>query len=443
MPSSGRPGRSTHEATAPSSVEAAIGDHVAALVEDGATLQMGIGAIPDAVLARLHSRQNLGIHTEMFSDGVVDLVKAGAVINRLKHVHRGRIVTSFVNGSQRVYDYVHDNPFVEFHPCDRTNDTAIIRANDKVTAINSALDVDLSGQVVADSIGFRIYSGIGGQMDFIHGAALSTGGQANHRPAIDGGRRHREPHRSGGQAGCGSRHHPRPRALGRNRVWRRQPIWVDPPTTRRGADPHCPSRRARRPRARVPRHQARRSGEWDSSRRREKFLIPTRARTAGLREAAKLRRARSDLGASSMAVLLHKSCVSRPTPRRHEIEEDATMANTATITLHPVWGCRWSKQTADDRWACVVDGHQRLIEEHECATCLFWEQAAEHSTRATTVPPVAQFAVRAVLVLAAFLFVATGLSILTGPLMVPFTIALWLGAAGLAGLAVFARWSAY
>ena len=170
------------------SVEAAIGDHVAALVEDGATLQMGIGAIPDAVLARLHSRQDLGIHTEMFSDGVVDLVKAGAVTNRLKHVHRGRIVTSFVNGSQRVYDFVHDNPFVEFHPCDRTNDTAIIRVNDKVTAINSALEVDLSGQVVADSIGFRIYSGIGGQMDFIHGAALSTGRQADHRPAIDGGR---------------------------------------------------------------------------------------------------------------------------------------------------------------------------------------------------------------------------------------------------------------
>ena len=116
---------------------------------------------------------------------------------------------------------------------------------------------------------------------------------------------------------------------------------------------------------------------------------------------------------------------------------------TATITLHPVWGCRWSKQTADDHWACVVDGHQRLIDEHECATCLFWEQAAEHPTRATAVPPVAQFAVRAVLVLAAFLFVATGVSILTGPLMVPLTIALWLGAAGLVGLAVFARWSAY
>jgi 4-hydroxybutyrate CoA-transferase len=167
----------THEPTPPSAVEQSIADHVAPLVEDGATLQMGIGAIPDAVLARLHTRTDLGIHTEMFSDGLVDLVRSGAVTNRLKQVHRGRIVTSFVNGSQRLYDYVHDNPFVEFHPCNRTNDTAIIRRNDKVTAINSALEVDLSGQVVADSIGFRIYSGIGGQMDFIHGAALSKGGK--------------------------------------------------------------------------------------------------------------------------------------------------------------------------------------------------------------------------------------------------------------------------
>jgi acyl-CoA hydrolase len=150
-----------HEPVTASPVEESIADHVAPLVEDGATLQMGIGAIPDAVLARLHSRRDLGIHTEMFSDGLVDLVEAGAVTNRLKHVHRGRIVTSFVMGSQRLYDYVHDNPFVEFHPCDRTNDTSIIRRNDKVVAINSTIEVDVSGQVVADSIGFRIYSGIG------------------------------------------------------------------------------------------------------------------------------------------------------------------------------------------------------------------------------------------------------------------------------------------
>ena len=167
----------THAPTRASDVEEAIGAHVASLVDDGATLQMGIGAIPDAALRRLHGKQDLGIHTEMFSDGVVELAKSGAITNRLKNVHRGRIVTSFVSGSQQVYDFVDDNPFVEYHPCDRTNDTALIRKNDKVTAINSALEVDLSGQVVADSIGFRIYSGIGGQMDFIRAAALSHGGK--------------------------------------------------------------------------------------------------------------------------------------------------------------------------------------------------------------------------------------------------------------------------
>jgi 4-hydroxybutyrate CoA-transferase len=165
-----------HEADPPSAVEEAIGNHVASLVPDGATLQMGIGGIPDAVLRRLFDKQDLGIHTEMFSDGVVDLVKAGVVTNRLKHVHPGRTVTSFVNGSTRLFDFVHDNPSVEFHPCDRTNDTSLIRRNDRVVAINSALEVDISGQVCADSIGFRVYSGIGGQMDFIRGAALSRGG---------------------------------------------------------------------------------------------------------------------------------------------------------------------------------------------------------------------------------------------------------------------------
>jgi acyl-CoA hydrolase len=165
-----------HAPSTPGPVEESIGERVAALVPDGATLQMGIGSIPDAVLRRLFDKHDLGIHTEMFSDGVVDLIEAGTVTNRLKNVHRGRTVTSFVTGSRRLYDYVHDNPFVEFHPCDRTNDTAHIRRNDRVVAINSALEVDLSGQVSADSIGFRIYSGIGGQMDFIRGAALSAGG---------------------------------------------------------------------------------------------------------------------------------------------------------------------------------------------------------------------------------------------------------------------------
>jgi acyl-CoA hydrolase len=170
--------RPLHEHTSrpPSPQEDAIGEHVARLIPDGATLQMGIGAIPDAVLRRLGHKHDLGIHSEMFSDGVVDLVEAGVITNRRKHVHPGRTVTSFVVGTKRLYDFVHDNPFVEFHPCDRTNDTAIIRKNDSAVAINSALEVDLSGQVCADSIGFRIYSGIGGQMDFMRGSALSKGG---------------------------------------------------------------------------------------------------------------------------------------------------------------------------------------------------------------------------------------------------------------------------
>jgi acyl-CoA hydrolase len=155
-----------------------IADQVAALIPDGACLQMGIGAIPGAVLARLRDRRDLGIHTEMFSDGVVDLFAAGAITNRLKAVHPGRIVTSFVHGSRKLFDFVHDNPLIEFHPADRTNDTSLIRKNDRVVAINSAIELDLTGQVCADSFGHQIHSGIGGQMDFIRGAALSRDGRA-------------------------------------------------------------------------------------------------------------------------------------------------------------------------------------------------------------------------------------------------------------------------
>lgn len=158
-------------------VEAQIGEIIANLVEDGSTLQMGIGAIPDAVLTRLHGKKDLGIHTEMFSDRVIDLVEGGSITNRLKKISPDRIVTSFLTGTRRLFDFVHDNPFVHFHPCDYTNDTAVIRKNDKVVAINSALQIDLTGQICADSIGHRIYSGIGGQMDFIRGAALSRGGK--------------------------------------------------------------------------------------------------------------------------------------------------------------------------------------------------------------------------------------------------------------------------
>jgi len=166
-----------HAPHAGGEVEARIGQLVADLVEDGSTLQMGIGAIPDAALARMMEKRDLGIHTEMFSDRIVDLVAAGVVTNRHKKVGLGRIVTSFINGSQRLFDFVHNNPLVSFYPCDWTNDTSVIRKNPRVVAINSALQIDLSGQVCADSIGHRIFSGIGGQMDFIRGAALSPGGK--------------------------------------------------------------------------------------------------------------------------------------------------------------------------------------------------------------------------------------------------------------------------
>ncbi|MEZ5417094.1 MAG: acetyl-CoA hydrolase/transferase C-terminal domain-containing protein [Vicinamibacterales bacterium] len=166
-----------HPPSTPTEIEDAIGAQVAGLIDDGATLQLGIGAIPDAALRRLGGKHDLGVHTEMFSDGIIDLVEAGVITNRRKKVHPGRIVTSFVMGTERLYRFVDDNPLVEFHPCDRTNDTTLIRKNDQVVAVNSAIEVDLSGQVVADSIGFRIFSGIGGQMDFVRGAALSAGGK--------------------------------------------------------------------------------------------------------------------------------------------------------------------------------------------------------------------------------------------------------------------------
>jgi len=167
-----------HPVESETEIEAQIGQIVADLIEDRSTLQMGIGGIPDAVLSRLKNKRDLGIHTEMFSDRVVDLYESGAITNKYKNVHSGRIVTSFVAGTKKLFDFVNDNPVVEFHPCDRTNDTQLIRKNDKVVAINSAIQIDLTGQVCADSMGHKIFSGIGGQMDFIRGAALSKGGKA-------------------------------------------------------------------------------------------------------------------------------------------------------------------------------------------------------------------------------------------------------------------------
>ena len=166
----------THAAPS-SAVELQIGRHVAALVEDGATLQMGIGAIPDAVLAALGGHRDLGVHTEMFSDGLVALMERGVVTGAHKKVHPGRVVSSFVMGSRKLYDFVDDNPQVLLLDCGFVNDTAVIRKNPRVTAINSALEVDLTGQVCADSLGTRQFSGVGGQMDFIRGASLSPGGK--------------------------------------------------------------------------------------------------------------------------------------------------------------------------------------------------------------------------------------------------------------------------
>jgi acyl-CoA hydrolase len=154
-----------------------IGKHIAGLIDDGATLQMGIGAIPDAVLTCLTNHKDLGIHTEMFSDGVVPLVNSGVITNRYKENHRGKIVTSFVVGTNKVYDFVNDNPLVSFLDIDYVNDTHVIRKNPKVVAINSAIEIDITGQVCSDSIGTYHYSGVGGQMDFIRGAALSPGGK--------------------------------------------------------------------------------------------------------------------------------------------------------------------------------------------------------------------------------------------------------------------------
>lgn len=160
-----------------SEVELAIGRHCAGLVEDGATLQMGIGAIPDAVLASLRHHKRLGIHTEMFSDGLLPLVEAGVITGELKKVYPGRIVSGFVMGTRKLYDFVDDNPMVAMLDIGYVNDTAVIRRNPKVTAINSAIEVDLMGQICADSIGTRQFSGVGGQMDFIRGASLSEGGK--------------------------------------------------------------------------------------------------------------------------------------------------------------------------------------------------------------------------------------------------------------------------
>lgn len=158
--------------------EKAIGENVAGLVEDGSTLQLGIGAIPDAVLMFLNDKKDLGIHTEMFSDGVVGLVENGVVTNRAKTIHHGKMVANFLMGSKKLYRFVHNNPQVEMKTVDYTNDPFIIGQNDKMISINSALQVDLVGQVCADTLGYKQFSGVGGQVDFVRGCSRSRGGKA-------------------------------------------------------------------------------------------------------------------------------------------------------------------------------------------------------------------------------------------------------------------------
>jgi acyl-CoA hydrolase len=158
-------------------IEVKIAGYVAELIEDGSTLQMGIGAIPDAVLRTLSNHKNLGMHTEMCSDGVIDLYEKGVINNKCKQIHPNKGVSAFALGTRRLYDFVDDNPSIQFLDIDYVNDPHIIRRNNKMVAINSAIEIDITGQVCADSIGTYQYSGVGGQMDFMRGAALSTGGK--------------------------------------------------------------------------------------------------------------------------------------------------------------------------------------------------------------------------------------------------------------------------
>lgn len=153
-----------------------IAGYIAEMIPDGATMQMGIGAIPDAVLKYLFDKKDLGIHTELFSDGVIDLVDAGVLTNARKSIHVGKIVAGFIIGTRRLYDWVDDNPLIELHRTEYINDPFVIAQNDRMVAINSAIEIDLTGQVCADSIGHKLYSGVGGQLDFVYGASRSKGG---------------------------------------------------------------------------------------------------------------------------------------------------------------------------------------------------------------------------------------------------------------------------
>ncbi len=161
----------------PTEVETKIGQYIADLVDDGATLQLGIGGIPNAALAAMEGKKDLGIHTEMVSDGVMEAIEKGIITGNRKNVHTGKVVATFILGSKQLYEFTHNNPLFEMHPVNYSNDPFIVAQNDNMVGINSAIEVDLTGQVCSDSIGYRIYSGFGGQVDFIRGAARSKGGK--------------------------------------------------------------------------------------------------------------------------------------------------------------------------------------------------------------------------------------------------------------------------
>jgi len=167
-----------HKMTAEGDMEVIqkIAGHVAGLIPDGATMQLGIGSIPDAVLKFLFDKKDLGIHTELFSDGVIDLFNAGVITNGRKSLHPGKIVAGFILGTKKLYEWVNDNPMIEMHPTEYVNDPFIIAQNDRMVAVNSAIEVDLTGQICADSIGPKLYSGVGGQLDFVYGSSRSKGG---------------------------------------------------------------------------------------------------------------------------------------------------------------------------------------------------------------------------------------------------------------------------
>ena len=233
-----------------------IGRNIAGLIEDGSTLQLGIGEIPDAVLHYLTDKKDLGIHTEMVSDGIIDLIEKGVLTNEKKTLHPGKIILGFVLGTRRLYDFIDNNPVFEFHPSQYTNDPFIISRNDRMVAINSALEVDLTGQVCADSLGYSFYSGIGGQVDFMRGSARSEGRQAHHHAAVDGQGRRGQPDRAPLEGGRGRRDDEGRRPLRDHGVRRRLPARQDHPGTLPRADRHRASRFPRGARTGCPRAKA-------------------------------------------------------------------------------------------------------------------------------------------------------------------------------------------